>query len=59
MKYKIVYTEHWDELIEALDGMVQAVPLSLDELLLEVGLDELLLAKLKANEILDKVKEKE
>lgn len=59
MKYKIVYTEHWDELIEALDGMVQAVPLSLDELLLEVGLDELLLAKLKANEILDKVKEEE
>ena len=50
MKYKIVYTEHWDELIEALDGMVQAVPLSLDELLL---------AKLKANEILDKVKEEE
>ena len=50
MKYKIVYTEHWDELIGALDGMVQAM---------SKDLDELLLAKLKANEILNKVKEKE
>ena len=46
----IVYTVHWNELIEALNGMVQAM---------DKDLHELMLAKLKAIEVLNKVKEKE
>ena len=54
MKYRVVrniaYDEHMNELIEALNDMVQAM---------DKDLQELMLAKLKAIEILNKVKEEE